>query len=107
MAETGCLIFMEWQNGEFIISTDWSRLQIDVIHKFLSEESYWAKERALEQTVKAIENSLTFGVYHDENQIGFERVVTDYATFAYIGEVFLLEKYRGRGLSKWLMATIV
>ena len=97
----------EWQNGEFTISTDRSLLQIDVIHRFLSEKSYWAKERTLEQTLKAIENSLCFGVYQGENQIGFARVVTDYATFAYLGDVFILSNYRGRGLSKWLMETIV
>jgi GNAT superfamily N-acetyltransferase len=98
---------MEWQNGEFIISTDASRLQIDVIQKFLSEDSYWAKERTLEQTVTAIKNSLSFGVYQGTEQIGFARVVTDYATFAYLGDVFILSEFRGQGLSKWLMDTIV
>lgn len=98
---------MEWQNGEFIISTDRERLQIDVIHKFLSEESYWAKERTKEQTVTAIKNSLPFGVYKGENLVGFARVVTDYATFAYLGDVFILEEYRGKGLSRRLMKTIV
>jgi GNAT superfamily N-acetyltransferase len=98
---------IEWQNGEFIISTDRSRLQISAIHKFLSEESYWAKERTREQTEKAIKNSLPFGVYKGENQIGFARVVTDYATFAYLGDVFILDEFRGKGLSKWLMQTIL
>ena len=97
---------MEWQNGEFAISTDRARLQTDVIHKFLSEESYWAQNRTLEQTTRAIENSLPFGVYKNENLIGFARVVTDYATFAYLGDVFILEEFRGKGLSKWLMETI-
>lgn len=97
----------EWQNGEFIISTDRNRLQIDAIHKFLSEESYWAKERTREQTVKAIKNSLPFGVYKGENQIGFARVVTDYATFVYLGDVYILEEFRGKGLSKWLMEVII
>jgi len=98
---------MEWQRGDFTISTDKNRLQIETIHKFLSEESYWARERTFKQTKKAIENSLSFGVYLGENQIGFARVVTDYATFAYLGDVFILEKYRGLGLSKWLMEIIV
>ncbi len=97
----------EWQNGEFIISTDRNRLQIDAIHKFLSEESYWARERTKKQTITAIKNSLPFGVYKGENQIGFARVVTDYATFAYLGDVYILEEFRGRGLSKWLMEVIV
>jgi GNAT superfamily N-acetyltransferase len=98
---------MEWQNGEFTISTDRDRLQTHVIQKFLFEESYWARERTLEQTLRAIENSLSFGVYTSEKQIGFARVVTDYATFAYICDVFILNEYRGQGLSKWLMETIV
>lgn len=98
---------MEWQHADFIISTDKSLLQIDVIQNFLSAESYWAKERSLEQTKVAIENSLCFGVYHDKKQIGFARVVTDFATFAYIGDVFILSEFRGKGLSKWLMQVMV
>src|SRR6478672_5385166 len=97
----------EQQKGEFIISTDRNRLQIAAIHKFLSEESYWAQTRTKEQTETAIKNSLPFGVYKGENQIGFARVVTDYATFAYLGDVYILEEFRGLGLSKWLMETIV
>ena len=98
---------MECQNGEFTVSTDRNRLQIDAIHKFLSEESYWARERAREQTITAIKNSLPFGVYKGKNQIGFARVVTDYATFAYLGDVYIVEEFRGLGLSKWLMEVIV
>lgn len=98
---------MEWQNGEYTISTDRARLDTDAIHKFLAEESYWARERTREQTETAIKNSLPFGVYQGENLIGFARVVTDYATFAYLGDVFILEDFRGRGLSKWLMETIL
>ena len=97
----------EWQNGDFVISTDRKLLQLETIHRFLSEESYWAQERTREQTETAIKNSLPFGVYKGENQIGFARVVTDYATFAYLGDVFILEEFRGSGLSKWLMETIV
>jgi len=97
---------MDWQRGEFTISTDPNLLSMGAIHKFLSEESYWAKERTLEQTTRAIKNSLPFGVYKSENLVGFARVVTDYATFAYVGDVFILEEFRGRGLSKWLMDVI-
>lgn len=93
--------------GEYTISTDKERLDLDVIHKFLSEESYWAGERTLEQTKTAIENSICFGLYRGDNQIGFARVVSDKATFAYIGDVFVLSEYRGQGLSKWLMQVIV
>ncbi len=98
---------MDWQNGKFTISTDRDRLQIDVIHRYLSEESYWAQNRTREQTETAIKNSLPFGVYKGENLIGFARVVTDFATFAYLGDVFILEEFRGRGLSKWLMEVII
>ena len=97
----------EWQNGEFTISTDRERLQIEAIHRFLSEESYWAKERTRKHTETAIKNSLCFGVYRGENQIGFARVVTDFATFAYLGDVYILEDFRGQGLSKWLMEVII
>ena len=98
---------MESKNGEFILSTDKSLLQIETIQRFLSEESYWAANRTIEQTRTAIENSICFGVYHDDKQIGFARVVSDKATFAYIGDVFILDDYRGRGLSKWLMDCIL
>lgn len=93
--------------GEFTISTAKSRLDIGVIHKFLSEESYWAANRSLEKTQIAIENSICFGLYHSESLIGFARVVSDKATFAYVGDVFVLDEYRGWGLSKWLMEVIV
>ncbi len=92
---------------EFTISTEKQRLNLDVIHKFLSEDSYWARERSIEQTKTAIENSICFGLYDGDRQIGFARVVSDRATFAYIGDVFVLSEYRGRGLSKWLMQVIV
>ena len=92
---------------EFTISIDRSRLDMGVIHKFLSENSYWARERSIEQTKTAIENSICFGLYDGDKQIGFARVVSDKATFAYIGDVFVLDEYRGRGLSKWLMQVIV
>lgn len=93
--------------GQFIISTDRSRLDLPMIQRFLVEESYWAQERTEEQTRTAIENSICFGVYEGDRQIGFARVVSDKATFAYIGDVFILDEYRGRGLSKWLMQVMV
>ena len=98
---------MDLTRGEFTISTDRSRLEFDVIQKFLADESYWASERTPEQTHRAIENSLCFGLYHDGKQIGFARVISDFATFAYVGDVFVLQEFRGQGLSKWLMETIV
>lgn len=99
--------FMQLKRDEFTISTDKAWLEVPMIHEFLSKESYWAQDRTLEQTKRAIENSLCFGLYNGEKQIGFARVVSDLATFAYIGDVFVLEEYRGQGLSKWLMEAIV
>lgn len=98
---------MEFKLDEFVISTDKSHLDIDAIHRFLVEDSYWARERTLEQTKTAIENSICFGLYSDGRLIGFARVVTDRATFAYIGDVFVIDEFRGRGLSKWLMEVMI
>lgn len=103
---------MEWRQNDFFISTDKSLLDIDIIFNFLRNESYWAKERPLEIVKKSIENSLLcFGVYKQNvdgtvEQVGFARVVTDLATFAYLCDVFVVRKFRGIGLSKWLMSII-
>lgn len=89
------------------ISTDKSRLNIELIHNYLSNESYWAKGRSIEKVKLSIENSICFGVYLDETQIGFARVVTDYAVFAWILDVFILKDFQGRGYGKKLMNTIM
>ncbi|OGU35441.1 MAG: GNAT family N-acetyltransferase [Ignavibacteria bacterium GWB2_35_6b] len=89
------------------MSTDKSKLNIEVIHKFLSEDSYWSKNIPFEIVKKGIENSLCFGVYFNEEQIGFARMITDYASFAYLADVFILPDHRGKGLSKWLMEEIM
>jgi GNAT superfamily N-acetyltransferase len=91
---------------EIRISTDKSLLDMDMIYSFLSD-SYWAKGRSLQELIKATVNSLCFGVYLHNKQIGFGRVVTDYATFAYLADVFILEEFRGKGHSKKLIKTIM
>ena len=132
----------EYRRGEFVISTDRSRLDLDVVHKFLTN-CYWAKGIPREVVTRSIENSLCFGIYHGGDtkfprlakearrgaptpgadtkspllpkpgrsgasaQVGFARVISDFATIAYLGDVFILEAYRGRGLSKWLMQCIM
>ena len=101
------MIIMEVRHEEYLISTDKARLDVDSIQRFLAEESYWAQERTIEQTKTAIENSICFGLYLGERQIGFARVVSDKATFAYVGDVYVINEFRGRGLSKWLMNVIV
>jgi GNAT superfamily N-acetyltransferase len=95
----------EWRQGEYVISTDQSRLDVPLIHAFLTA-SYWAEGIPTEVVQRSIAGSLAFGVYQGERQIGFARVVTDYATFAYIADVFILEEFRGLGLARWLMEVI-
>jgi len=96
----------EWQRGEYVISTDKNRLDVLLIHDFLSRTSYWAQGRTLDVVKRSLENSLNFGLFQGNKQIGFARVVTDYATFAWLADVFILDEYRGRGLAKWLMEVI-
>jgi N-acetylglutamate synthase-like GNAT family acetyltransferase len=93
--------------SEYEISTDTHRLNVDVVHKFLSEDSYWSPGIPRTIVERAIQNSLCFGVYHRTAQIGFARVVTDKSTFALLADLFILEAHRGKGLSKWLMRCIV
>lgn len=86
------------------ISTDKNRLDVAMIHAFLSERSYWAKGRSLEAVKLTIANSLCFGIYNQESkQLGFARVATDYAIFGWLMDVFILEEYRGQGLGKQLI----
>lgn len=97
----------EWARGDYTISTDRARFDLSVIHDYLSNHSYWAKGRSLETIRRSIEHSLAFGVYKGREQVGFARVVTDYATFAWIADVFILDSFRGRGLGTWLMEVVI
>ena len=99
------------QNSEspspaIVVSTDPDRLDLTTIHRFLSE-SYWARGIPLETVRESIRNSLCFGLYEGDRQVGFARVVTDRATFAYLADVFVLESHRGRGLGKRLVAEVM
>ncbi|MBS1809073.1 MAG: GNAT family N-acetyltransferase [Acidobacteria bacterium] len=96
----------EWQQGEFVISTDPARLDVDTVHHFLAHESYWAQGRTKELVQQSLDNSLVFGIYKEQKQVGGCRVVTDYATFAWLCDVFVLESFRGLGLSKWMMEVV-
>ena len=97
---------IEYRRGQFLISTNRERLSLDVIHGFLTN-CYWAKGISREIVARSIEHSLCFGIYeNNDTQVGFARVVTDFATVAYLGDVFVLESHRGRGLSKWLMQCV-
>ena len=88
------------------VSIDRTRLDIDLIHEFLSRESYWAAKIPRDVVERSIENSLCFGVYEGKQQVAFARVITDYAVFAYLADVFVVPEHRGRGVSKILMQAI-
>jgi GNAT superfamily N-acetyltransferase len=97
---------VESRRGEFSISTDRAQLDLDVIHGFLTN-CYWAKGIPLDVVARSIEHSLCFGIYDSSGaQVGFARVISDFSTIAYIGDVFVLDTHRGRGLGKWLMQCI-
>jgi GNAT superfamily N-acetyltransferase len=98
---------MEWQREQYTISTDKSKLDVGMIHHFLYTTAYWAVGRPMSVVRKTIENSLCFGVYDDNTQVGFARLVTDYATFGWMCDVFILPSHRGRGLGKWLVECVV
>ncbi|MBV7405657.1 GNAT family N-acetyltransferase [Enterobacter sp. ENT03] len=95
----------EWHMKDFLISTDNEKLDVHAVHQYLTR-STWAKGIDLETVIASTENSLNFGIYHNDSQIGFARLITDYATFAYLCDVYVLEQYQGDGLGKWLMACI-
>jgi GNAT superfamily N-acetyltransferase len=96
----------EVRRDNFLISTDPARLDVDAIVDMLNR-AYWAQGRPRERTERALQNSLAFGVYDGQRQIGLARVVSDYAIFAYLCDVFIHEDYRAHGLGKWLMQTIM
>jgi GNAT superfamily N-acetyltransferase len=108
---------VEEQRGELCISTDCARLDLNVVHGFLTN-SYWARGIPRDMVLRSIEHSLCFGIYDESQplakdagvrasvQVGFARVISDFATVAYLGDVFVLESHRGRGLSSWLMECI-
>jgi GNAT superfamily N-acetyltransferase len=94
---------MNWTHGDYEVSTDPARIDLDLTHKFLSEEAYWSPGVPREVVERAVSNSINFGVYKGSAQVGFLRVVSDRATFAWIGDVFVLPEHRGHGVSKFLM----
>lgn len=90
----------------FLLSTDRSLIDLNVVHGFLTE-AYWCKGIPRETVERAIQNSLCFSIFERDRQVGFARIVSDFATYAYLADVFVIEEYRGRGLSNWLMESIV
>ncbi|OGT83348.1 MAG: GNAT family N-acetyltransferase [Gammaproteobacteria bacterium RIFCSPLOWO2_12_FULL_52_10] len=94
---------LEWSRGPFRISTDQGLLDLDLIYQYLATESYWARNIPRDTFTRAIAGSLCFGIYWDDAQAGFGRVITDFATMAYLADIFVVEKFRRQGLSKWLL----
>ena len=99
-------VVTEYRRGEFLISTSRERLNLNVVHHFLTN-CYWAKGIPREVVARSVEHALCFGIYDGNGaQVGFARVISDFATIAYVGDVFVLETHRGQGLGKWLMQCI-
>lgn len=99
--------FFEEQRGDYMVSTDPAKLQMDVIYDFLAHEAFWSIGVRREIVETAVQNSLCFGLYHRQAQIGFARAITDYATYAYLNDVFVLREYRNQGLASWMMECVV
>lgn len=96
----------EWRRDPHLVSTDRQRIDLAVVHGFLTT-AYWSVGIPLEVVQHAIKHSLVFGVYAGDQQAGLARVITDYATFAYVADVFILDAYRGQGLGRWLMECVI
>jgi len=99
-------VSVEYRRDNYLITTDPARFDVPLIHNFL-RHSYWATNVPLSVVQKSIDNALCFAIFENDEQVGFARVITDRATFAWLADVFVLESHRGRGLSKWLMACIL
>jgi N-acetylglutamate synthase-like GNAT family acetyltransferase len=98
---------IEHSFGDFLITTDKSKLDLVAIHDFLSKYSGWSDNIPVERVQKSIDNSLNFGLFHKSKQIGFARIISDFSTIAYLGDVYVLSEYRGQGLSKRLMDVVM
>lgn len=92
---------------DYLLTTDKTKLDLHMIHKFLSGESHWAKNIPFDRVKKSVENSLCFGLFFNDNQVGFARVISDFSTIAYLGDLFILKEHRGKGLSRWMLEEIM
>jgi GNAT superfamily N-acetyltransferase len=97
---------MQYRRENYLISTDKDLLQVNVVINYLQKEAYWAVERSWETVQRSIDNSLCFGLYDNAIQVGFARVVTDYAIFAYLCDLFIVKSHQGQGLGKWLIECV-
>ncbi|MFZ1281903.1 MAG: GNAT family N-acetyltransferase [Ignavibacteriaceae bacterium] len=89
------------------ISTNRAKLDVNAIHNFLSTQSYWCQNIPIQTVIKSIDNSLNFGLYYKDKQIGYARIISDFSTMAYLADVYVLPEHRGKGLSKWMMQVIM
>ena len=97
---------VEERRGEYWLSSDLARMDVDVVHDYLSRE-YWSRGIPRDVVERSMQNSVCFGVFCGAEQVGFARVISDFATFAYVADVFVLEQHRGRGLATWLMQFVM
>lgn len=97
---------MDWIKNEYLVTTDKSKINVEIVHQFLSQ-SYWAENIPIKTVQKSIDNSMCYSVLHQNTFIGFARVISDFATFAYLADVFIIPEQRGRGVSRWLMEVIM
>ena len=97
---------MEWRGGDYVISDDPARVDLVTVHQWLSTDAYWSQGVPLDIVRRALANSIVFGIYHDETQVGFARVVSDRASFAWVADVYISPDQRGHGLGNWLMECI-
>lgn len=101
------MIAYERQKGEFTVTTDPARIDVDVVHDYLARQSYWAQQIPRDVVERALANSMCFGLYREDAQIGLARVITDQATFAYLCDVFVLPEFQGHGLGTWLIQCVM
>jgi GNAT superfamily N-acetyltransferase len=100
------MAIVEYERNGHLISTNKTKLDVRMVHDYLANTSYWAQNRPLDVVKRSIQHSLCFGLYEGSQQIGFARVVTDYATFAWLCDVFILDAHQGKGLGKWLVECV-
>jgi N-acetylglutamate synthase-like GNAT family acetyltransferase len=101
------MIIVEQSFGEFLITTDKTKMHVVAIHDFLSKYSGWSDNIPVDKVKTSIENSLNFGLFHKDHQIGFARIISDFSTIAYLGDIYVLDNYRGQGLSRKLLEVVM